>query len=165
MSEIYTFLVVAHTYTYVHKEQRKKLDSKTEKFTFVGYSDESRAFCLLDTKANRIKISCDVVFLDKINENKSIHVTDDEVTFSKMKNSTENDYEDVENLKFQKESSNKKFNNRTKQIDTKFHYIKDIKGGIYYQYCSTDEMPADMLTKHLAKVKLKYMTEKCVSTN
>ncbi|XP_076638812.1 uncharacterized protein LOC143350676 [Colletes latitarsis] len=70
-------------------------------------------------------------------------------------------YED--NQSCLKLTSNKKFNNRTKHIDTKFHNIKDIKdrGKIDYQYCPTDEMPADMLTKPLAKVKLKYMAEKC----
>ncbi|XP_046145531.1 secreted RxLR effector protein 161-like [Osmia bicornis bicornis] len=58
---------------------------------------------------------------------------------------------------------NNKFSNRTKHIDTKFHFMKDLKeqGIVDYRYCPTDQMPADMLTKPLGRVKLKYMSEKC----
>ena len=58
---------------------------------------------------------------------------------------------------------NKKFSNRTKHIDTKFHFIRDLKekGIIGYEYCPTNEMTADMLTKPLKNIKLKHMSEKC----
>ena len=55
-------------YIQIPKEQRRKLDDKAKKLTFVGYSEESKAFRLLDKNKNRIKISRDVIFLDKENE-------------------------------------------------------------------------------------------------
>ena len=57
---------------------------------------------------------------------------------------------------------NNKYSNRTKHIDTKFHYVKDLRinGVVDYQYCPTEEMLADMLTKALGKIKLKRMAER-----
>ena len=57
---------------------------------------------------------------------------------------------------------NNKYSNRTKHIDTKFHYVKDLRvtGAVDYQYCPTEEMLADMLTKALGKIKLKSMAER-----
>ena len=51
---------------------------------------------------------------------------------------------------------NKKFSNRTKHIDIKFHYSRELKmrGIMDYEYCPTSEMTADMLTKPLGKIKL-----------
>ena len=49
-------------------EKRRKLDKKAEKLTFVGYSDESKAFRFVDKTTNRIKISRDVVFLDQLRD-------------------------------------------------------------------------------------------------
>ena len=48
------------------------------------------------------------------------------------------------------------FSNRTKHIDTKYHFIKDIKnnGLIKASYCPTDDNVADLLTKPLGAVKL-----------
>ena len=42
---------------------------------------------------------------------------------------------------------------RTKHIDIKFHYLRQLKedGTIELEYCPTNEMPADLLTKPLPK--------------
>ena len=44
-----------------------------------------------------------------------------------------------------------------KHIDTKYHYVKQLKDAkiIQVQYCPTEEMLADLLTKPLEAVKLK----------
>ena len=49
-------------YRHIEDQLRKKLDDKAEKLIFVGYSDESKAYRLLDIKTNEIKISRDVHF-------------------------------------------------------------------------------------------------------
>lgn len=60
-------------YAHIPKIQRKKLDDKAEKLIFVGYSEESKAYRLLNPETSKIKISRDVVFENKIIqiENKS----------------------------------------------------------------------------------------------
>ena len=57
---------------------------------------------------------------------------------------------------------NKKSSHRTNHVDTKYHFIKDIKDRklISSSYCPTEEMTADMLIKPLNKIKLKYFAEK-----
>lgn len=49
-----------------------------------------------------------------------------------------------------------KLNNRTKHIDIKYHFVKDyIKRGIIQcEYCPTDDMQADLLTKPLPPQKI-----------
>ncbi|XP_033231491.1 secreted RxLR effector protein 161-like [Belonocnema kinseyi] len=58
---------------------------------------------------------------------------------------------------------NKKFSHRTKHIDTKYHYIKDLKdqGIMEYKYCPKNQMPADLLTKPLNGNKLRFMLKMC----
>ena len=58
---------------------------------------------------------------------------------------------------------NKKFRYRTKHVDTKFNFIKDLQEReiIQFQYCPTERMLADMLTKPLRRIKLKFMAQKC----
>ncbi|KAL2088069.1 hypothetical protein ACEWY4_016897 [Coilia grayii] len=48
---------------------------------------------------------------------------------------------------------------RTKHIDIRYHYIRECvqKGQIQLQYCPTDDMKADILTKPLAKQKFEYL--------
>lgn len=54
---------------------------------------------------------------------------------------------------------NDKFSNRSKHIDTKYNFIKDFvkNGTITCQYCSTEEMLADILTKPLGQHKFEYL--------
>ncbi len=49
-----------------------------------------------------------------------------------------------------------RFNQRTKHIETKYHFVCDLKkeGKIQVKYCPTEDMVADMLTKPLSKIKL-----------
>ncbi|KXJ78615.1 hypothetical protein RP20_CCG004117 [Aedes albopictus] len=51
--------------------------------------------------------------------------------------------------------------NRSKHVDTKYHFVYQLKedGIIRMQYCSTEEMVADMLTKPLTNVKLSRFRE------
>jgi hypothetical protein len=53
--------------------------------------------------------------------------------------------------------------NRTKHVDVKYHFATDLvkKKIIIIQYCPTDEMIADILTKPLGTVKLKKHREGC----
>ena len=52
---------------------------------------------------------------------------------------------------------NAKYSNRTKHVDTKYHFARDLqsKGIIDVRYCPTEHMLADILTKPLGRVKLK----------
>jgi hypothetical protein len=47
---------------------------------------------------------------------------------------------------------------KTKHIDTKYHFIRDIvaEGKIKVDKIHTDENPADMLTKPLSNIKFKH---------
>lgn len=55
----------------------------------------------------------------------------------------------------------KGFNNRTKHIDTKYHFVKELKerSAMDFVYCQTSDMIADMLTKPLHGVRLKKLAE------
>lgn len=59
--------------------------------------------------------------------------------------------------------SNQKFSNRSKHIDTKYHYIKNLvdSGEVELKYCSTDQNIADMMTKPLGSIKLKKFANDC----
>ena len=49
---------------------------------------------------------------------------------------------------------------RSKHIDIKFHFLRDIvgKGAVSLAYLKTDLMPADILTKPLSKEKLEFLS-------
>ena len=59
-------------------------------------------------------------------------------------------------------SENPVFHDRSKHIDMKYHYIRDIiqKGNVKLQYISTDEQVTDLFTKPLARVKFAYFRER-----
>ena len=59
--------------------------------------------------------------------------------------------------------ANKKFSNRDKHIATNFHYVRDLKnkGIVFFEYCPTEFMLADMLTKPLNNVKLTFFRKQC----
>lgn len=58
-----------------------------------------------------------------------------------------------------KMTENSKFSNRSKHIDTKYHFIKDLKekNEIKVNYCPTVNNVADMLTKPLSGEKIKRL--------
>lgn len=59
-----------------------------------------------------------------------------------------------------------RFTKRTKHMDTKYHFVKDLseKHVFNYMYCATEEMLADMLTKPLSRIKLQKLRKKCELT-
>lgn len=60
-----------------------------------------------------------------------------------------------------KQSSSPSVGRRSKHIETKYHYVRELQqnGEIELRYCPTGEMVADMLTKPLQAVKLKLFRE------
>eukprot|EP00253_Pinus_taeda_P014939 PITA_14939 len=60
-------------------------------------------------------------------------------------------------------SRNSVFHKKTKHIDTKFHFIRELvnNGEIVLQHCRTEDQLADILTKPLAK-KTFYHFRKCL---
>lgn len=56
-------------------------------------------------------------------------------------------------------TSNQKLNNRSKHIDIRFHFIKDMveQKQLQLEYVPTEDNQADMLTKPLGSVKLKHL--------
>ena len=59
-------------------------------------------------------------------------------------------------------SKNSVFHKRTKHIDTKFHYIRELvnNGEIILQHCKTEEKYADILTKPLGQKTFEFL-RKC----
>lgn len=58
-------------------------------------------------------------------------------------------------------TNNQKFSNRSKHIDTKYHFIKDLsKDKILLEYCTSEDMLADMLTKAIPHVRLRKLSRK-----
>lgn len=60
-------------------------------------------------------------------------------------------------------ASNASVNRRTKHIDVRFHFTRQAvqDGTVCLEYCPTEEMVADMLTKGLGRVKLEKFVEGC----
>ena len=60
-------------------------------------------------------------------------------------------------------SNNSVFHKRTKHIDTKFHYIRELvnNGEIILQHCRIEEQFADILTKPLGQKSFEYL-RKCL---
>jgi hypothetical protein len=59
-------------------------------------------------------------------------------------------------------SKNPVFHNRSKHIEIKYHYIRDMvqRKTIHVQYLPTHEQIADIFTKPLAKTKFEYFRER-----
>jgi hypothetical protein len=59
-------------------------------------------------------------------------------------------------------SENPMFHDKSKHIEIKYHYIRDMvhRKTIHVQYLSTHEQIADIFTKPLAKTKFEYFREK-----
>lgn len=62
----------------------------------------------------------------------------------------------------QKLTENSVYHRRTKHIDVKFHFIREAVGKRYVklEYLRSSEMPADLLTKSLSKIKHYYFVKK-----
>lgn len=74
-------------------------------------------------------------------------------------------YED--NQSCMKMTENEKVSNRSKHIDVKYHFIKDIikHNKINLQYCCTNDMLADILTKPLTNVRFAKLRENLLLQN
>ena len=59
-------------------------------------------------------------------------------------------------------SKNPVFHDKSKHIDTKFRYIRDMvqRGAVKLQYVAIDEQIDDIVTKPLARVKFEYFRER-----
>ena len=59
-------------------------------------------------------------------------------------------------------SENPMFHDNSKNIDIKYHYIRDMvqRGAVKLQYVAMDEQIYDVLMKPLARVKFDYFREK-----
>jgi hypothetical protein len=67
-----------------------------------------------------------------------------------------------DNQSCMKLSENLVFHDKSKHIEIKYHYIRDMvqKGAVKLQYIATDEQVADVLTKPLSRVKFDYFRDK-----
>ena len=58
-------------------------------------------------------------------------------------------------------TENPMFHDKSKHIEIKYHYIRDMaQKGVKFKYIATDEQITDVLTKPLASVKFEYFREK-----
>ena len=59
-------------------------------------------------------------------------------------------------------SENIVFHDKSKNMDIKFHYIRDMvqRGVVKIQYMTTEKQISDVLNKPLARVKFKYFRER-----
>ena len=129
-------------YVHIPKKLRRKLNDKAEKLTFVGYSEESKAFRLLNTKTNRIKISRDVVFLDKGNEVKLTHTEYNEVmppSINNQENSEEirNITEDQRKHYQKKNLAQMRISLPTRQLLTTDNNQEKMKQGLNHEEMKT----------------------------
>ena len=85
------------------------MKNKAEKYTFVEYSDESKVYRLLDKVTNKIKISRDVIFLDKADVRGSIDMTNNKIILPVKTSHHENDQESFEDEQSEEESSSEEY--------------------------------------------------------
>jgi hypothetical protein len=59
-------------------------------------------------------------------------------------------------------SENPVFHDRSKHVEIKYHYIRDMvqRKAVHVQYLPTHEQIADIFTKPLAKMKFEYFRER-----
>ena len=59
-------------------------------------------------------------------------------------------------------SENPVFHDKSKHIEIKYHYIRDMmqRGAVKLQYVAIEEQIADVLMKPLARLKFEYFREK-----
>jgi hypothetical protein len=59
-------------------------------------------------------------------------------------------------------SENPVFHDKSKHIEIRYHYIRDMvqRGAVKLQYVATDDQVVDVLTKPLSRVKFEYFRDK-----
>ena len=59
-------------------------------------------------------------------------------------------------------SENPVFHDKSKHIEIKYHYIRDMvqRGAVKLLYVATEEQIADVLMKPLARIKFEYFKER-----
>jgi hypothetical protein len=55
-------------YALIPKEIRRKLDARSQKCIFLGYSNTTKGYCLYDETNNKFILSRDVIFLESSNK-------------------------------------------------------------------------------------------------
>jgi hypothetical protein len=67
----------------------------------------------------------------------------------------------VDNQSCMKLVENEKFSNRSKHIDIKYHFVRDLyqEGVVSLKYCSTESNTADILTKPLSAARINKLRE------
>ena len=67
-----------------------------------------------------------------------------------------------DNQSCMKLTKNPVFHDKSKHIEIKFHYIRDMvqRGAVKLQYMEIEEQIADVVTKPLARVKFDYFKER-----
>jgi hypothetical protein len=67
-----------------------------------------------------------------------------------------------DNQSYVKLSENPVFHDKSKHIEIKYHYIRDMvqRKAILVKYLPTDEQVVDVLTKPLTKTKFKYFCDR-----
>ena len=60
-------------------------------------------------------------------------------------------------------AQNESINRRNEHIDIIYHYVREVtnNGDVQLEYCPTEEMVADMLTKALERIKFVNLRELC----
>jgi hypothetical protein len=107
---------------------------------------------LSTTKAEYIALSvavCEVVWLRKLLTDLFDHEMDNTIIH-------------CDNQICVKLSKNLVFHDKSKHIETKYHYIRDLvqRKAVHVQYLPTHEQIADIFTKSLAKTKFEYFHER-----
>nr|PNR60462.1 hypothetical protein PHYPA_003255 [Physcomitrium patens] len=59
-------------HVFISKETRKKLDSHSQEAIFLGYSEESKAYRLINIQSQQILISRDILFNENLHDSKTI---------------------------------------------------------------------------------------------
>ena len=57
-------VVSFHLHVHVNDENRKKLDAKSEKCVFIGYSEHSKAYQFFNPILHKVVVSRDVIFYE-----------------------------------------------------------------------------------------------------
>ncbi|KAL0849649.1 hypothetical protein ABMA28_013903 [Loxostege sticticalis] len=91
---------------HIPKEKTKKWDSKASKMIFVGYSEESKGYRLLDPKTKKVVISRDVTFLENTIKRDFAPVPLTESSTNQNTNERDSTCSDMENSSTTLETSN-----------------------------------------------------------